>query len=74
VTEVAADVQAWSFAEGEKADSELLDRVIAAGVAVNEADKAAFVAASAPIYTMFSERVPGAADLIARAQALATAN
>lgn len=74
VAEVAASVQDWSFAEGEKADQELLDKVKAAGVAVNEADKAAFVAASAPIYEMFSQRVPGAGDLIAKAQALAPTN
>lgn len=74
MTEIAAEVQDWSFAEGEKADTELLEKVIAAGVEVNEADKQAFIAASAPIYTLFAERVPGAADLIAQAQALATAN
>ena len=37
VADVAASVQDWSFAEGEKADMDLLDKVKAAGVAVNEA-------------------------------------
>lgn len=71
VTEVAGAVQDWSFAEGDKADRELIDKVTAAGVAVNEADKASFIAASAPIYDMFAERVPGAKELISRAQGLA---
>lgn len=71
VVAVAAEVQDWSFAEGARADTDLVDRVRAAGVEVNEADKAAFVAASAPIYDMFSGRVPGAADMIVKAQSLA---
>lgn len=74
VTEVAAEVQDWSFATGEQADTDLMDRVIAAGVEVNQADRQAFVDASAPVYSMFSDRVPGAADLIAQAQALASSN
>ena len=74
VTEIADSVQDWAFAEGEKADGELVDKVRAAGMEVNEADKAAFVAASAPIYEMFAERVAGGADLVSRAQALAPSN
>ena len=73
-TEVASGVQAWAFGQGESADQSLLDRVIAAGVAVNEADKAAFIEASAPIYAMFAERVEGGAELVAAAQALAASN
>ena len=69
--EVAAGVQDWSLAEGEKADNELVDKVKAAGVAVNTADKAAFIAASAPVYAAFAEQVPGGAELVAKAQALA---
>lgn len=71
VTEIAASVQEWSLAEGEKADDELVEKVAAAGVAINDADKAAFISASAPIYDAFSQEVPGGADLVARAQALA---
>ncbi|WP_323771774.1 TRAP transporter substrate-binding protein [Antarctobacter sp.] len=71
VVMVAAEVQDWSLAEGEKADSELVDKVKAAGVEVNTADKAAFVAASAPIYAAFADQVPGGADLVAKAQSLA---
>ena len=71
VAEVAAAVQEWSLAEGEKADNELVDKVKAAGMEVNVADKAAFIAASAPVYEAFSAQVPGGGDLVARAQALA---
>lgn len=71
VTEVAAEVQEWSLAEGEKADNELVEKVRAAGVEVNEADKAAFIAASAPVYSMFADKVSGGAELVSRAQALA---
>jgi TRAP-type C4-dicarboxylate transport system substrate-binding protein len=73
-TEIAAEVQGWSFAQGETADKELMDRVVAAGVAVNEADKAAFIEASAPIYALFAERVKGGAELVSAAQALAASN
>jgi len=71
VAEVAASVQDWSLAEGEKADSELVEKVRSAGVEVNEADKAAFVAASAPIYEAFAAQVPGGGELVGLAQSLA---
>lgn len=69
--EVAASVQQWSLDEGEKADRELVDKVRAAGTAINRSDKAAFVAASAPIYETFSQKVPGGGELVKRALALA---
>ena len=71
VSEIAAEVQDWSLAEGEKADGTLVEKVKAAGVEVNDADKAAFVAASQPIYDAFAQQVPGGADLVSKAQALA---
>lgn len=71
VTQVAAAVQDWSLAEGDKADNELVDKVKAAGMEVNVADKAAFIAASAPVYEAFSAQVAGGGDLVSRAQALA---
>ena len=39
-------------------------------MAVNDADKAAFIAASKPIYVEFGEGVPGALQMIDRAQSL----
>ena len=72
VTEVAALVQEWSLAEGEAADIALLEKFEAAGMEINEVDREAFVAASVPVYTMFSERVDGAAEMIDAAHALAS--
>ncbi|MEY8880263.1 TRAP transporter substrate-binding protein [Donghicola sp. XS_ASV15] len=71
VTSIAAEVQDWSLAEGEAADDELVEKVKAAGMEVNTADKKAFIAASAPIYEAFAEKVDGGAELVSRAQALA---
>ncbi|MEC9196681.1 MAG: TRAP transporter substrate-binding protein [Pseudomonadota bacterium] len=71
VAEVGAEVQDWSLAQGEAADNELVDKVKAAGMEVNTADKAAFIAASAPIYAAFAEQVSGGDALVSRAQALA---
>jgi len=71
VTEVAASVQDWALAEGEKADNELVDKVRAAGVEVNVADKQAFIAASAPIYEAFAAKVEGGDRLVGLAQSLA---
>lgn len=70
-TTVAASVQDWSLAQGEAADNELVDKVKAAGMEVNTADKAAFIEASAPIYASFADTVKGGDELVSRAQALA---
>jgi tripartite ATP-independent transporter DctP family solute receptor len=69
--DVAASVQDWSLAEGLKADNELVDKIKAAGVAVNVADKQAFIDASAPVYAAFAAQVEGGGDLVTRALALA---
>ncbi len=71
VKAVAASVQDWALAEGETADNELVDKVKAAGMEVNEADKDAFIEASAPIYKAFADQVEGGDELVRRAQALA---
>ncbi|MCI5038357.1 MAG: TRAP transporter substrate-binding protein [Donghicola eburneus] len=70
-TTVAASVQNWSLAQGEAADNELVDKVKAAGMEVNTADKVAFIEASAPIYASFADSVNGGDELVSRAQALA---
>ena len=67
----ATSVQDWALAEGETADNELVDKVKAAGMEVNEADKSAFIDASAPIYRAFADQVEGGDELVSRAQALA---
>lgn len=52
-------------------ETELLGVIRDAGVAINEADKAAFVAASAPIYEEFASTVDGASEMIETVQSLA---
>jgi TRAP-type C4-dicarboxylate transport system substrate-binding protein len=49
---------------------DLLGKLKASGMQVNEADKAAFVAASGAIYEEFAKEVPGSKDVIDRAIAL----
>ena len=60
----------YVYAIAEKDDNELIDKIKAAGVKVNEADKAAFVAASKPVYEEFGKEVKGSKELIDQALAL----
>ncbi|MEO7727103.1 MAG: TRAP transporter substrate-binding protein [Burkholderiales bacterium] len=69
--DVAKDMQKFVYATAEKEESELLAKIKAAGVQVNEADKQAFVAASGAIYQEFSKEVPGSKELIDKALSLA---
>jgi tripartite ATP-independent transporter DctP family solute receptor len=66
----AKAMQAQVYAIAAKADGELLDKIKSAGVAVNEVDKNAFIAASKPIFDEFDKEVKGARALIDRAIAL----
>lgn len=52
-------------------ETELLQNLKDGGITVNEADKAAFVAASKPVYDEFASSVKGGADLISTVQSLA---
>jgi len=45
-------------------ETELLDVIKAAGVEVNEADKDAFIKASAPVYDEFASSFGGGAALV----------
>ena len=69
--DTAKDMQKFVYATAEKEESELLAKIKAAGVQVNEADKSAFVAASKNIYQEFSKEVPGSKELIDKALSLA---
>jgi tripartite ATP-independent transporter DctP family solute receptor len=69
--DTAKETQAAVYAMAEKDDKELIDKIKAAGVQVNEADKAAFVAASKPIYEEFGKEVKGSKELIDKALSLA---
>ena len=67
----AVDTQAFVYDHAAKLETELLDVIKAAGVAVNNADNAAFIAASKPIYDEFASSVQGGAELITKVQGLA---
>jgi tripartite ATP-independent transporter DctP family solute receptor len=65
------DMQRFVYATAEKDENELLAKIKAAGVQVNEADKSAFVRASAGVYHEFGIEVKGSKELIDKALALA---
>jgi len=67
----AKDMQKVVYAIAEKDDNELIGTIKAAGVKVNEADKAAFVAASKAVYEDFGKEVKGSKELIDKALSLA---
>ncbi len=51
-------------------DEDLLGKLKAGGIKVNQADKDAFIKASGPVYDAFASEVEGAKELIAKAIAL----
>ncbi|WP_292882818.1 TRAP transporter substrate-binding protein [Nisaea sp.] len=68
---VARELEIWARDKGEAADTELKDKLVAGGMSYNEANRAAFVAASKPIYDAFAAEVEGGQALIDAAIALA---
>ena len=66
LTEAARETQGFVYETAAQMETDLLGEIEAAGVEVNEADKAAFVEASEPIYAEFGEEVEGGADLVSR--------
>ena len=68
--ETAKETQSYVYATAQKLDDELLDKMKAAGMQVNEVDKAAFIKASKPTYDEFGQEVAGAKELIDMALAL----
>ncbi|MEZ5650012.1 MAG: TRAP transporter substrate-binding protein [Burkholderiaceae bacterium] len=71
LADTALDMQAWAREQGAAEDKDLQDKLAAAGMQVNVADRAAFVAASKPIYEEFAKSVPGGQQLIDAALSLA---
>jgi tripartite ATP-independent transporter DctP family solute receptor len=69
--DTAKDMQKFVYATAEKDENELLDKIKAAGVQVNQADKAAFVRGSKAIYEEFGKEVAGSKQLIDKALSLA---
>jgi TRAP-type C4-dicarboxylate transport system substrate-binding protein len=68
--DTARETQAFVYATAQKEETELLGKLKAAGMQVNEVDKNAFIAASKGIYEDFGKEVPGAKALIDKAVAL----
>ncbi len=71
VEETAKETQSFVYAKAAELEIELLQNLIDGGITVNQADKAAFVAASKGIYDEFSSSVPGGGDMVAKAMELA---
>ncbi|RVT50372.1 TRAP transporter substrate-binding protein [Rubrivivax albus] len=66
----AKETQAYVYAQAAKLDDELLAKIKAAGVQVNEADKDAFIAASKAVYEEYAKEVPAGGALVDKAIAL----
>jgi tripartite ATP-independent transporter DctP family solute receptor len=60
----AQETQAYVYDTAAKMETDLLDKLKAGGIAVNEADKDAFIAASKPVYEEFAATVDGGQELI----------
>jgi tripartite ATP-independent transporter DctP family solute receptor len=65
--DTAKENQKFVYATAEQQDKELLDKIKASGIQVNEVDKDAFIKASKPIYEEFGKEVKGADELIKKA-------
>ena len=66
----ASQTQDFTYEEAARLEVELLQVIKDAGVAVNEADKDAFIEASGGIYEAFGAEVDGGSDLIQKVLAL----
>lgn len=70
LTETAVEMQDVVYGIAADLEKDLLQKLTEAGMAVNEVNTAAFVAASQPIYDQFAQSVEGAGALIEKAQGL----
>jgi tripartite ATP-independent transporter DctP family solute receptor len=71
ILEAAIETQDWVIERAEQVDRDLLAKLESEGIAVNQADRAAFVEASQAIYREFGAEVDGGSEWIERALALA---
>jgi tripartite ATP-independent transporter DctP family solute receptor len=69
--DTAMELAPWARERGEAEDGTLKDKLVAAGMQLNVANRAAFVEASKPIYAQFAKEVPGGQALIDQALSLA---
>ncbi len=63
----AKDTQAYVYEQAAKLDDDLMAKIKAAGVKVNEADKDAFIAASKSVYEDFGNEVTAGGKLVDKA-------
>jgi tripartite ATP-independent transporter DctP family solute receptor len=70
LSDAAKETQAYVYEQAAKLDGELLEKIKAAGVKVNEADKDAFIGASKEVYAEFAKEVPDGGKLVDKAIAL----
>lgn len=68
--DTARETQAYVYTTAVKDEGELLGKLKAAGMQVNDVDKPAFIAASTPIYVEFGKEVAGGKEAVDRAIAL----
>ncbi len=62
--DTAKETQGFVYDTAARLEKDLLEKLRSGGIAVNEADKAAFVAASADIYAEYAASVPGGQELV----------
>jgi tripartite ATP-independent transporter DctP family solute receptor len=71
LAEVAKETQAFVYKTASNMEGDLLSKLKAGGIKVNEADKQAFIDASAAIYSEFATSVPGGKEMVEHAMSLA---
>ena len=69
--ETAKETQAYVYEQAAALETDLLQKLKDGGIAVNEADKDAFIAASTGIYEEFSSSVDGGDAMVKKAMSLA---
>jgi tripartite ATP-independent transporter DctP family solute receptor len=67
VEDTLIETEPAMLALAEKLDNELAEKMKTAGIAINEADKDAFIAASKAVYEEFAKQVNGGQELIDKA-------
>lgn len=70
LSDCATETQTFTYEKAAQLETDLLQEIKDAGVEVNEADKAAFIEASKPIYEGFAAEVDGAQEMIDQVLAL----
>ncbi len=74
LSDCAGQTQDFTYEKAAALETELLQVIKDAGVEVNEADKAAFIEASKPIYDSFASEVDGGGEMIEMVLGLGASN